>query len=62
MIVEVRHNDIETALRIFRQRVQQSGILRDLRHREAFEIRSKKRKRKNREALSRLRKRQKKTS
>lgn len=37
LAVEVRNNDVNFALRKFKKRVQEDGILQDLRKREFFE-------------------------
>ena len=42
--VEVRNNDVNFALRKFKKKVQEDGILQELRKREAFEKPSMKRK------------------
>ena len=55
--VTVIKGNIERAIKIFKMRVAKSGILKDLKVRAFFLTRTERRKRKDREALGRLRKR-----
>ena len=45
LVVEVRNNDINGALRKFKRKVQDSGVLQEVRKREAYEKPSETRKR-----------------
>jgi small subunit ribosomal protein S21 len=56
--IEVRYNDIEQAIHIFKKKVEQAGILRELRERSAFMKPSERKKRKMWEAIRRSRKKQ----
>lgn len=58
MRVIVRDNDVNKALKILKKKLQQEGILRSMRQKEAFEKPSEKRVREGREAVKRERKRQ----
>lgn len=51
--VEVRNNDVNGALRKFKRKVQDSGILQDLRDKQEYEKPTTKRKRKKAAARSR---------
>lgn len=54
--VEVKNDDVNKALRIFKKKVQDSGILQDLKDREAYEKPTTKRKRAKAAAKARWRK------
>jgi small subunit ribosomal protein S21 len=54
--VEVRNGDINSALRKFKKKVQDSGLLQELRAREFYEKPTTKRKREKAQAVSRWQK------
>jgi small subunit ribosomal protein S21 len=54
--VEVRNGDINSALRKFKKKVQDSGLLQELRDREFYEKPTTKRKREKAQAVSRAKK------
>jgi ribosomal protein S21 len=54
--VKVRNGDITAALRIFKKKVNDEGILRDLKKHECHYTKSQKRKIKHKEALKRINK------
>ncbi len=56
LAVEVRNNNIESAIRTLGRKVKQDGLLRDIRRREAYEKPSEKRCREKAEAIARWRK------
>ena len=56
MKVEVRGNNVEQALKVFKRKIMKSGILQEMRLREAFEKPSAKRARKKKEAIKNWRK------
>lgn len=62
MKVIVRNGDVNQALRVMKRKLQQEGVFREMRNREAFEKPSDKRRREKGEAVRRkqreLRKRQ----
>ena len=58
MQVIVRENDVGKALKALKRKLQQEGIFREMRKREAYEKPSEKRVREQREAVRRERKRQ----
>ena len=45
MIIEVRNNNLEGALRVLKKKLQDDGIFNDLRNREAFMSKGEKRRR-----------------
>ena len=45
MIIEVRNNNVEGALRVLKKKLQDDGIFNDLRNREAFMSKGEKRRR-----------------
>ena len=45
MIIEVRNNNVEGALRVLKKKLQDDGIFNDLRNREAFMSKGEKRSR-----------------
>ena len=57
MIVEVKQNDVEFALRLLKKKVQKSGMLRELRRRRHYEKPSERRRRQKREGIKNTRKR-----
>ena len=57
LIVEVKHNDVDFALRLLKKKVQKSGMLRELRRRRHYEKPSERRRREKREGLKNTRKR-----
>jgi small subunit ribosomal protein S21 len=57
LVVEVKHNDVEFALRLLKKKVQKSGMLRELRRRRHYEKPSERRRRQKREGIKNTRKR-----
>jgi small subunit ribosomal protein S21 len=55
--VEVKHNDVDFALRLLKKKVQKSGLLRELRRRQYYEKPSQRRRRQKREGIKNTRKR-----
>jgi len=53
--VDVRDNDIEQAIKVLRNKISKDGILSELRNRRFAEKPSEKKRRKHREALKKLR-------
>lgn len=58
MLVIVKNNDINQAIRKLKKKVFNEGIIKELRRRESFEKPSLKRKRKKAEAIKRAKKKQ----
>lgn len=56
--VEVRNGDVNKAMRIFKKKVQESGLLQDLKEREFYEKPTTKRKRAKAAAKARWKKKQ----
>ena len=56
MLISVRDNNIEQALRVLKKRMQREGIFRELKAKRAYEKPSEKRIRKKAEAVRRRRK------
>ncbi len=54
--VEVRNNDVTKALRIFKKKIQEAGIIQEVREREFYEKPSEKRNRKKKAAINRHKK------
>jgi small subunit ribosomal protein S21 len=54
--VEVRNNDVNKALRKFKKKVAEDGILQDLRKREFFESKGTKRRKEKEAAIRRFKK------
>ena len=54
--VEVRNNDVTKALRIFKKKVQEAGIIQEVREREYYEKPCEKRNRKKKAAINRHKK------
>ncbi len=57
VLVQVRDNNVEQALRILKKKVQREGLYREIKQRRFFEAPCEKRKRKSGESLRRERKR-----
>jgi small subunit ribosomal protein S21 len=57
LAVEVKHNDVEFALRLLKKKVQKSGMIRELRRRRHYEKPSERRRRQKREGIKNTRKR-----
>jgi len=57
MKVEVRNNNVEHALRVFKRKVQKEGIIKTLKQNEYYEKPSAKRARKKKEGIKNTRKR-----
>jgi small subunit ribosomal protein S21 len=58
--VTVRNGDLEKALKIFKRKVQKSGLLKELKQKSFYEKPSEKKQRRKKEAVKRWRKLQKK--
>jgi small subunit ribosomal protein S21 len=58
LAVEVKHNDVEFALRLFKKKVQKSGLIRELRRRRQYEKPSERRRRQKRTGIKNTRKRE----
>ena len=58
--VTVRNGDLEKALKIFKRKIQKSGLLKDLKQKAFYEKPSEKKQRRKKEAVKRWRKTQKK--
>jgi len=58
LAIEVKHNDVEFALRLLKKQVQKSGLLRELRRRRHYEKPSERRRRQKRDGIRNARKRQ----
>ena len=56
MRVEVRDNNVDKAMKLLKRKMQNEGILREMRSRERFEKPSIRRAREHRQAISRARK------
>jgi small subunit ribosomal protein S21 len=56
--IEVKHNDVEFALRLLKRQVQKSGLLRELRRRRHYEKPSERRRRQQRAGIKNMRKRE----
>jgi small subunit ribosomal protein S21 len=59
LVVEVKHNDVEFALRLLKKKVQKSGMIRDLRRGRYYEKPSERRRRQKREGIKNTQKRDK---
>jgi small subunit ribosomal protein S21 len=57
VLITVRDNDVEKALRVLKKKMQREGLFREMRRREHYEPPSEKRKRKRAEAIRRSKKR-----
>jgi small subunit ribosomal protein S21 len=58
IVIQVRNNDVEFALRILKKQVQKSGLLRELRHHRYYEKPSERRRRQKQEGIKNTRKRE----
>jgi len=58
LVVQVKHNDVDFALRLLKKKVQKSGIIRDLRRHRHYEKPSERRRRQKREGIKNTRKRE----
>ena len=58
MLIRVLHNDVDSALRILKRKVQKSGMLRDLRRHRYYEKPSERQRRQKREGIKNTRKRE----
>lgn len=58
LAVEVKHNDVDYALRLLKKKVQKSGITRELRRRRQYEKPSERRRREKRNGIKNTRKRE----
>lgn len=56
MLIQVRDNNVDQALRILKKKLQQEGVLREMRRREHYEKPSEKRAREKAEGIRRTRK------
>jgi small subunit ribosomal protein S21 len=57
LVVEVKQNDVEFALRLLKKKVQKSGLIRELRQRRQYEKPSERRRRLKRNGIKNTRKR-----
>jgi small subunit ribosomal protein S21 len=58
LAIEVKHNDIEFALRLLKRQVQKAGLIRELRRRRQYEKPSERRRRQQRAGIKNTRKRE----
>jgi small subunit ribosomal protein S21 len=58
LTVYVKHNDVDTALRILKKKTQKAGLLRELRQRRQYEKPSERRRREKRQGIKNTRKRE----
>ena len=58
LAVEVKHNDVEFALRLLKRQVQKAGLIRELRRRRQYEKPSERRRRQKRAGIKNTRKRE----
>jgi small subunit ribosomal protein S21 len=58
LAVEVKHNDVEFALRLLKRKVQKAGLIRELRRRQQYEKPSERRRRQKRTGIKNTRKRE----
>lgn len=58
LVIDVKNNDVEFALRILKKQVQKSGLLRELRRRRHYEKPSERRRRQKRDGIKNTRKRE----
>jgi small subunit ribosomal protein S21 len=58
VIVEVKNNNVDFALRVLKRKVQKSGITRELRRRRHYEKPSERRRRQKRDGIKNTRKRE----
>lgn len=59
LVVEVKHNDVDFALRLLKKKVQKSGMIRELRRGRYYEKPSERRRRQKREGIKNTQKRDK---
>ena len=52
--VQVRNNNVEKAIRVFKKKIQKDGLMRELRQRQYYEKPTLKRQRKLKESLRRV--------
>jgi small subunit ribosomal protein S21 len=57
LVVEVKYNDVDFALRLLKKKVQKSGMIRELRRCRYYEKPSERRRRQKREGIKNTRKR-----
>ena len=58
LAIEVKHNDVEFALRLLKRQVQKSGLIQELRRRRQYEKPSERRRRQQRAGIKNTRKRE----
>jgi small subunit ribosomal protein S21 len=58
LVIEVKNNDVEFALRLLKKQVQKSGLLREIRRRRYYEKPSERRRRQKRDGIKNTRKRE----
>jgi len=58
LAIEVKHNDVEFALRLLKKQVQKSGLLREIRRRRQYEKPSERRRRQKHDGIRNTRKRE----
>lgn len=58
LAIEVKHNDVEFALRLLKRQLQKSGLLRELRRHQQYEKPSERRRRQKRTGIKNTRKRE----
>jgi small subunit ribosomal protein S21 len=58
LAIEVKHNDVEFALRLLKRQVQKAGLIRELRRRRQYEKPSERRRRQKRAGIKNTRKRE----
>jgi small subunit ribosomal protein S21 len=58
LVVQVKHNDVDFALRLLKKKVQKAGLIRDLRRHRHYEKPSERRRRQKREGIKNTRKRE----
>jgi small subunit ribosomal protein S21 len=58
LAIEVKHNDVEFALRLLKRQVQKAGLIRELRRRRQYEKPSERRRRQKRAGIKNARKRE----
>jgi small subunit ribosomal protein S21 len=58
LAIEVKHNDVEFALRLLKKQLQKSGLLRELRRHQQYEKPSERRRRQKRTGIKNTRKRE----
>jgi len=58
LAIEVKHNDVEFALRLLKRQMQKSGLIQELRRRRQYEKPSERRRRQRRTGIKNTRKRE----